>query len=148
MRTATQVALSVGPGGAGAFWSGAMRCPKCRSDMELLDVDGVQVDRCLSCQGLWFDDGELELLRDSKIGAELDTGDLEVGRTHNSVESYRCPRCGGEMQTTVDPKQRHIGFEQCEDCNGSYFDAGEFSDLATHWSPSCRWLSVPNLHPR
>lgn len=51
---------TVGSAGAeaGIFWSGAMRCPKCRSDMQPVNYEGVEVDRCGSCQGLWFDAGE------------------------------------------------------------------------------------------
>lgn len=131
VRSAAQVSLGIGVGRAGLFWSGAMRCPKCRADMELLEVDGVQVDRCLACQGLWFDAGEVDRLRDKAVAAALDVGDAETGRTHNSVDHYRCPRCGGQMLRMVDPKQPHIWYEQCGECYGSYFDAGEFLDLAT-----------------
>jgi Zn-finger nucleic acid-binding protein len=35
------------------------------------------------------------------------------------------------MNRLVDPEQTHIWFEQCDDCHGSYFDAGELTDLAT-----------------
>jgi len=34
------------------------------------------------------------------------------------------------MTRIVDEQQRHIGYETCTDCNGSYFDAGEFRDLS------------------
>lgn len=131
VHSAPQSALSVGVGRAGVFWSGAMRCPKCRADMELLNVEGVQVDRCSSCQGLWFDNGELEQLRDRRVGAELDIGDAKTGKANDTVKNYHCPRCGGDMLRRVDPQQRHIGYEQCGDCEGTYFDAGEFSDLTT-----------------
>jgi acetyl-CoA carboxylase beta subunit len=39
-----------------------MKCPKCGKNMIEVDMDGVMVDRCESCQGLYFDAGELELL--------------------------------------------------------------------------------------
>ncbi len=131
VRSAPQVALSVGAGRAGIFWSGAMRCPKCRGDMELLEVDGVQVDRCGNCAGLWFDGDELEQLRDKDIGAALDTGNARTGKKHNALHSYPCPRCGGGMRCITDPQQTHIQYEQCGDCQGSYFDAGEFADLTS-----------------
>lgn len=131
VRSTPQVALSVGAGRAGIFWSGAMRCPKCRGDMELLDIEGVQVDRCASCEGLWFDGGELEQLRAQQFGAALDTGSVKVGKKHNTMDDYPCPRCGGSMRRLTDPGQTHIWYEQCGDCRGSYFDAGEFTDLTT-----------------
>jgi Zn-finger nucleic acid-binding protein len=99
--------------------------------MELLEIDGIEIDRCSSCHGLWFDPGELEKLRDRKTAAAIDIGDPAVGRERNAMEGYRCPRCGGRMTGVTDPKQRHIWYEQCEACHGSYFDAGEFTDLAT-----------------
>jgi Zn-finger nucleic acid-binding protein len=35
------------------------------------------------------------------------------------------------MNRLVDPKQPHIWFEQCGSCHGSFFDAGELTDLVT-----------------
>ena len=34
------------------------------------------------------------------------------------------------MIKMVDEKQRHIWYENCSSCNGSFFDAGEFKDLS------------------
>lgn len=34
------------------------------------------------------------------------------------------------MDKKVDPQQQHIWYEICLDCHGSFFDAGEFRDLA------------------
>jgi PAT family beta-lactamase induction signal transducer AmpG len=117
-------------GGGGVFWSGAMRCPKCRSDMLQVDVQGTEIDRCDTCNGLWFDAGEVEALRSKEAAAIIDTGSARQGREFNAVHDYRCPRCGGEMCRTVDEQQRHIRFETCADCGGSFFDAGEFLDLS------------------
>jgi hypothetical protein len=39
-----------------------MKCPKCGANLDTVDVEGVQVDRCPECQGVWLDPGELELL--------------------------------------------------------------------------------------
>ena len=117
--------------GAGTFFSGAMRCPKCRSDMQQIVIDDTEIDRCSSCHGLWFDAGELAKLNDSDAAAAIDIGDVATGKQQNAIEHYPCPRCAGSMNRLVDPKQPHIWFEQCGSCRGSYFDAGEFSDLAT-----------------
>ena len=113
------------------YFSGAMRCPKCRSDMEQVKIDGTEVDRCSSCHGLWFDAGELKNLRTKEAAAALDIGDVAVGKKQNEIEHYRCPRCAGPMNRLVDPKQPHIWFEQCGSCHGSFFDAGELTDLVT-----------------
>jgi len=124
-------AVGLTQGQVGMFWSGAMRCPKCRSDLEVVEFDGVQVDRCRSCHGLWFDGGELEKVRNKDAALAIDIGDARVGKETNAIDRYNCPRCGGDVKRMVDPKQTHIWFEQCESCHGSFFDAGELSDLAS-----------------
>jgi PAT family beta-lactamase induction signal transducer AmpG len=122
--------LGSGGGGGGMFWSGAMRCPKCRSDMLQIDVQGTEVDRCSLCNGIWLDAGEIEVLRNKDAAAIVDTGHAKKGREYNVIDQYRCPRCGGEMNHRVDEQQSHIWFETCNDCSGSFFDAGELLDLS------------------
>jgi|GEM_PF-72528 len=124
---------TIGSGGneAGIFWSGAMRCPKCRADMEQIDYEGTEVDRCTICNGLWFDAGEIDVLRDKQAAAAIDTGDAKTGKQNNALDSYQCPRCSGAMVKVVDPRQTHIWYETCSSCNGSYLDAGELRDLST-----------------
>ena len=39
-----------------------MRCPKCGMEMIEIDFEGVRVDKCSSCLGIYFDDGEVEQL--------------------------------------------------------------------------------------
>ena len=118
-------------GGGGTYFSGAMRCPKCRADMQQIMIDGTEIDRCSACHGLWFDAGELSKFSNKEAAAALDIGDVTTGKKQNEIEHYRCPRCAGPMNRLVDPKQPHIWFERCGSCHGSYFDAGELSDLAT-----------------
>jgi PAT family beta-lactamase induction signal transducer AmpG len=130
-KRAPSYTVGMGTTGAGMYFSGAMRCPKCRSDMEQVMVDDIEVDRCSSCHGLWFDDGELKKLRNREAAAALDIGDIKTGKEQNKIEHYRCPRCAGPMNRLVDPEQTHIWFEQCGSCRGSFFDAGELTDLAT-----------------
>lgn len=43
-----------------------MKCPKCGSTMQEIDLQGVKIDKCVDCYGIYFDKGELELLLDSQ----------------------------------------------------------------------------------
>jgi len=130
-KIAPRYTVGMGTSGAGMYFSGAMRCPKCRSDMEQLEIEGVEIDRCSTCHGLWFDAGEVEKLRTKELAAAIDIGDPALGKARNTIDRYRCPRCGGRMERRVDPQQKHVWYEECSACQGSYFDAGEFVDLAT-----------------
>jgi len=130
-REKPRFTVSVGGSEAGMFWSGAMRCPKCRADMEPIDYEGTEVDRCTICHGIWFDAGEIELMKDKQAAAAIDIGDTKVGKESNAIDRYDCPRCGGAMVRVVDPVQHHIWYETCSGCSGSYLDAGELRDLST-----------------
>ncbi|PYP09508.1 MAG: hypothetical protein DMD59_08695 [Gemmatimonadetes bacterium] len=39
-----------------------MKCPKCGYDLITHDWDGVQIDQCTHCHGVWFDADEAEAL--------------------------------------------------------------------------------------
>lgn len=42
-----------------AHW---MKCPKCGSDLSEFEHLGIKLDRCGDCHGIFFDDGELDIL--------------------------------------------------------------------------------------
>ncbi len=39
-----------------------MKCPKCGMDLTEIEFRGIQLDRCVTCNGTWFDAGEIEKL--------------------------------------------------------------------------------------
>ena len=46
-----------------------MKCPKCGYDLITSEWDGVEIDQCTNCHGIWFDAGEAEgLLRQKDPG--------------------------------------------------------------------------------
>ena len=140
--TSRKRTIPFGGSEGGVYWSGAMRCPKCKADMEQVDYEGVEIDRCNYCKGIWFDAGEREALRDKEAALAVDTGDTKVGEEANKFDNYSCPRCSAAMLRVVDWHQTHIWYEECSSCSGSFFDAGEFADLTQHTISDVfkRWL--------
>jgi len=107
----------------------SIECPKCGHGMEEVSYGGdVLIDRCTNCHGLWFDQGEADLLKGKWMGEALDTGAASKGKKWNDVEDVDCPRCGQRMEKAADPDQPHIWYEVCKD-HGMFMDAGEFSDF-------------------
>ena len=47
-----------------------LKCPKCGGDLAEHDFEGVKIDSCNDCKGVWLDAGELEQLTQEK-GAGL-----------------------------------------------------------------------------
>ena len=41
-----------------------LRCPKCHGDLVVYERQGIVVDQCVDCRGVWLDRGELEHLID------------------------------------------------------------------------------------
>jgi uncharacterized protein len=40
------------------------KCPRCGIDLEERDHNGVKIDQCASCGGMWLDKGELEIIEE------------------------------------------------------------------------------------
>lgn len=107
-----------------------MDCPKCEGKLHVVVQDGIEVDRCAQCGGMWFDRLEADRLVKSKGSAKsVDTGDAKVGEAQNQLGKIECPRCQTQMIRMVDLEQHHIWYESCTVCYGKWFDAGEFQDL-------------------
>jgi Zn-finger nucleic acid-binding protein len=43
-----------------------MNCPKCDAGMKSYERNGIQVDQCTGCRGIFLDRGELEHLIDAE----------------------------------------------------------------------------------
>ena len=98
--------------------------------MESVTYEMITIERCVACQGLWFDALEHKKLLAMSGSEAIDTGDAQVGRRYNMVEKITCPKCKGALMIEmVDLEQPHIWYEKCSVCHGAYFDAGEFRDL-------------------
>ncbi len=112
--------------------------------MQEVTLGQVTVDRCTSCQGIWFDAFE----REQMMALPGATGALEtdciwernppsVGALSENPGGYKgadCPRCQVKMEPVWVRRKKHtergtLVFEQCEQCQGSFLDAGEFADL-------------------
>ena len=107
-----------------------MRCPKCDGDFESFRYEGIDLDRCSSCEGLWFDAAEREQVAASERPEAIDSGSRRTARRFNEMTDVDCPRCATRMTRVADREQSHIEYEFCPACRGSFFDAGEFRDLS------------------
>lgn len=105
-----------------------MNCPKCGGKMQLVMFEGIGVERCTECRGLWFDMLEHEHLAAIEGSEAIDFGSDELGERFNDIDDIDCPKCSSPMLKMVDVDQPHIWYEGCPGCYGVFFDAGEFRD--------------------
>lgn len=106
-----------------------MKCPKCKTEtLSEFFVEGVAVDRCSSCDGIWFDAQELSqlLAEDAKLVASLSRGYL-----HEQLDGKKgsCPRDGSTLMRVYSSIDRSVILDPCADCRGMWLDGGEFQKL-------------------
>lgn len=97
----------------------------------LKGLSGSEVDRCVSCKGLWFDRGEDAGLMTPEVARALDTKPTDRSVRYNAKKDPHCPRCQLLMKSVPFKGQPHIRYESCDRCGGAYFDAGEFRDATS-----------------
>jgi len=106
-----------------------MNCPKCgTAELKAITIDGVEVDQCATCSGLWFDRRELgDLLnRNTQRVGEILGGEDEQGKDY-----YRgkCPRDGQDMLRVRSSRNRDVTLDACHVCQGIWLDGGEFERI-------------------
>ena len=113
-----------------------MRCPVCKTDLMVVEREGIEVDWCLDCGGLWFDEGEIELLGE-KAGRSIATQILESPNNLATQGRRRCPRCPKRMesmQLELGPSDRVI-IDRCPK-HGLWLDRGELGQLMRAAQPA------------
>ncbi len=131
-----------------------MQCPKCRSAMESVQgAHGQPVDRCTQCSGLFISMAAMEsicrewfLWPSAKSEKRIDVGDRKSAREYDSIDDIDCPVCLSRMAKVSVEGQSHISLEQCTDCEGIFFDAGELTD--TRYKTLVDWFRSRRKPPR
>ena len=98
-----------------------MNCPKCSSELKLTKYKGIEVDRCVSCEGMWLDYPELDQLEDTVLDADEQKGTM-ITRPGDSEIS--CPQCQGPMQR-FRYRYDELWLDVCAEEHGFWLDKGE-----------------------
>jgi Zn-finger nucleic acid-binding protein len=66
-----------------------MRCPVCEDQLRPLERNGVEIEMCPSCKGVWLDRGELDALLESAAGGGAAAGrPRSEERTHSDDHGH------------------------------------------------------------
>ncbi|HEV7755288.1 MAG TPA: zf-TFIIB domain-containing protein [Mycobacteriales bacterium] len=94
-------------------------CPKCGADMRAYERNGVTIDQCTGCRGLFLDRGELERLVDAESAYYAQRREPERG--HREPErGHREPEHGRRDHDDDDRSHRQYGSGQKR--KGSFLD--------------------------
>ena len=73
-----------------------MNCPTCKVELKMADRQGVEIDYCPQCRGVWLDRGELDKIieRSAQAGAPV----REAQEVYRGDE-YRQPYYGKKKKS-------------------------------------------------
>jgi uncharacterized protein len=104
-----------------------MNCPRCKSSLIVVEYNGIEIDWCPACEGLWFDRGEMELIA-THLGRERSA--LEFDRPASTAErTLKCPLCRKPMDKRLLGEPEPVVADICHVCGGLWLDHGELDQL-------------------
>lgn len=98
-----------------------MDCPKCQTLLMAERYQGVEVDKCPDCNGMWLDHPELDELEDTVYSDDRLKGLMEYAHRESDIA---CPVCG-EGMTTFNYRAYKLPIDYCALEHGFWLDSGE-----------------------
>lgn len=98
-----------------------MKCPNCDSKLELKQYNGIEVNKCSKCEGMWFDFKELDDLEDKILSNDDMKGTLVWDKR---TSERKCPICNKKM-AKFNYRLNDLELDYCESMHGYWLDKGE-----------------------
>lgn len=110
-----------------------MKCVHCGDTLHQEKYEGVAVDTCHSCNGIWLDYGEISQIIDSrKKKFSLEEKIVQISRLafdESLNETYYCPVCKKQMERFEYAINSGVILDRCPDDHGIWFDKDELERL-------------------
>lgn len=110
-----------------------MNCPRCKTPLKAIDCTEpsarIEVDVCLSCEGIWFDEGELEKLETIVEPKMIEIRRLPTKEVQDAP--ITCPVCddGVYMDKKIHKRDSKVIYDECTTCYGIWLDGGELKAI-------------------
>ena len=110
----------------------SMLCPVCDKEMLIIEFNNVEIDYCAACEGVWLDEGELELLASGGEGASCPfrAALSEVGVGKQGARP--CPVCSKKMRCVTLSAGATVEIDKCPRNHGLWCDKGELCQILSH----------------
>lgn len=108
-----------------------MNCPKCQVALHKKTIQGIEVDECGQCEGLWLQRDELRQVKD-KIDSDLNWMDFEIWKHPEKFktksERIKCPHCGDSMHV-LEYGDTKVEIDYCSQCESVWLDKNELQKI-------------------
>lgn len=109
-------------------------CPDCHEPLIIVELEGIEIDRCPQCRGTWLDEGELEQII-ALAGVEPGRVSAALAAARSGRRSRRrCPRCRARLRVVIVGDDARVELDACPRGHGLWLDAGELRALVRTFS--------------
>jgi hypothetical protein len=138
-----------------------MNCPRCNTNCRTEIYEGVEIDRCESCSGVWLDYEEIiTILKEREVKfseEEIEAMKSRIGQGMPDAEGQHqvlCPKCDENMRTVNYQANTGVIIDRCPKNCGLWFDQGELEAIqanAEYWEDQSKeqmqkWKTVYKEH--
>ena len=110
-----------------------MDCPLCKEPMIVLELQGIEIDYCQECSGIWLDSGELELLLEDS-GKKNDLLSSFTIASNTKEKKHKCPICLKKMDKISCGTYKKVLLDKCSFGDGIWFDNNELQEVISRGS--------------
>ena len=123
-----------------------MKCPKCKvENLKEIKINGIKIDRCEHCGGLWFDKYELKITRDHR-DKNLSWLDFDLWKDENKLvvsgRSINCPRDEKPL-FKIKCKNTDVMVDVCLECHGVWLDKNELDKIISALKEKINSETIP-----
>jgi len=113
-------------------------CPRTRTPLKKVTLDGVDIDISEGCGGVWFDNYELQKFTEMEDSA----GDqlVEILKPFytdaiNHQEALSCPKCDNIiLMRNFYSSKMEVEIDTCPNCGGVWLDPGDLNRMRSLFS--------------
>ncbi len=120
-----------------------MICPSCKKDLVVKNYEGVEIDLCENCKGVWLDNGELSKIveiKEVQFSKEIIESTLRLSSSGIPDEEIErkvlCPKCQTHLNPVNCNYSSGVIIDRCPKGHGLWLDGDELEKVQAQ---SERW---------